>query len=106
MKKILYALIILFLPLFAWGTEEPLLKTTQDVLNLIAGIRNWLYAIFLVAAVISFLVAAFYFITATGSEEKINKGKSMLKYGIYGVAVALLAGGMAELVRSVLELGQ
>ncbi len=105
MKKIFYIFLsTLLLPLFVWG-DSPILKTTDDVVNLVIGIRNWLYAIFLVAAVISFLVAAFYFVTATGDEKKLSTAKSMVKYGIYGVVVALLAGGMAELVSSILELG-
>ncbi len=104
MKKIfiekgkLILLLLLFFPLFVFAIESG-----DDVIEVLKNITNWLWRVFVVATVIAFLFAGFFYFTAAGNPEKINKAHRMVLYGIIGVAVALLAGGMEELVKSFLE---
>lgn len=106
MKKIYFlSIALLLLPLITLGEGVDITEPSQ-IVSLFEGIRDWLYTIFLVAVVISFLIAAFYFITAAGNPDKVQKGKDMIKYGVYGIVVALLAGGMTALLKSILALSQ
>ena len=77
----------------------------SQITSMLEGIRNWIYGLFVVAVVICFLIAAFLFITAAGNPERLQKAKDMVRYGLYGAIIALLAGGISELVKSFLELG-
>ncbi len=107
-KNSFFALFLLLFPLLATGTNgesegDPIVRTTADLVAIIENIRNWLYTIFLVVAVICFLISAYYFLFTGPDPENLKKAKDTLKYGIYGVVVALLAGGMVALIESILK---
>ncbi len=99
MRKIILPAAVLFLVLpFCVLADPPDLGTTDDVIDVIENIRNFLYAIFGICVTICFIIAGFYFITAGGDPDKIKTAKSMVKYGIIGTAMGVVAGGMAELI--------
>ncbi len=54
-------------------------------------------------AVIFFLWAAFLYMKAGGNEENVQKAKDKLKYGLYGVGVAIIAFTAFRLVASFLQ---
>lgn len=88
--------------LFA-GPETPPEGTFTDISSfwtIMETLRNWLFGFLLILVVIFLLLAAYHFITASGSEDKVNKGRDMVKYAIIGIAVMLLAGGAYALVSS------
>lgn len=57
----------------------------------------------MVLAVVFMLVAAFTFLTAGGSPEKIATARQMLIYALIGIAVALLAYAVPYIVRGILH---
>ena len=60
----------------------------------------WFFGIVIIIAFVMLLVAAVTFMTAGGNEEKVNQARSMLTYGIIGIAVALLARAILQVVAS------
>ena len=80
--------------------------TTGDELeNLLGSVGDWFFTIFLLVAIIFLIWSAFLYLTAAGDPTKVSKAKTALIYAIVGIAVALLAGGLTDLVGNILEEG-
>ncbi|MFN7088340.1 MAG: hypothetical protein ACK4NX_00730 [Candidatus Paceibacteria bacterium] len=75
------------------------IEAFYDVLVLIA---NVIFTILMIVAVIMILLAAFYYLTASGEQTKLDKAKNTLIYAGVAIAVALIARGIPLLVRSIL----
>ncbi len=110
MKKFLLSLAaisVLSLPLIglaASATVSPVMITTTDQLtNLINNIGTWIFGIVIAIAIIFFVLAGFYFITAQGDPAKVGKAREMITYAIVGVVVAILAKGIPLLLANILK---
>jgi hypothetical protein len=105
MKKITTLLLIfgvlVFIPFFVLA-DDPIIETGDDVVEIINNFAKFLWAIFGGVAVIFFVIAGITFLTAAGDPTKFEKAKKMVFYGVIGVAVALLAGGMQTLIENLL----
>ncbi len=66
--------------------------------NVIAEV--WL--IFVALAIVLFIYAGVLFLTASGNPERITKAKSAFLWGIAGVAVAIIAFTIIQLVGNLL----
>jgi fumarate reductase subunit D len=97
--KILF-LLILLLPLFVYAQD---VQSGDDVLRILSNITTWLWRVFMIATVIAFMIAGFVYLTAAGNPDKVTTANNMIKYGIIGIVVALLSGGMVQLIQSFLE---
>ena len=71
-----------------------------DVLDLVDTAANWFAFFIFVFAIIAILYAAFLFLTAGGNEETSKKARSVLIYGLIGIAVALLATQAVDFVKA------
>jgi len=104
-KKIIFLIIsFCFLAPFiirAITIENPL---GEDVTfeAVIEKITNWILAAAIVIAPIMFAMAAFYFITSAGSQEKIKKARQIFFYTLIGLFLALLAKGLVAMVKNLL----
>ena len=90
---------------FVFAQLEPLPEGPQspaEVLQIIVVISNWVFAIFLAISVIFLVWGAFEFVTSEGNPEKISSAKKRLLYAIIGIALALLANGVDDVLRSIL----
>ena len=58
----------------------------------------WTFEIAVAAAVIAFLLGAFYYLTSGGSPQGYEKGKNAFKYAAFGAAVVILAWGAANIL--------
>ena len=72
----------------------------QDIIDLINKASGWFFAFIMALAVIMLLYAAFLYLTAAGSEERVARAKTTITYAVIGIAVALLAGGIPRIVQS------
>ena len=101
---ILLLFLIIFIPFFAFGDEPdtPIIGGTDDVIEIINNFASFLWIIFTAVTVIFFIIAGITFLTAAGDPTKFEKAKKMVFYGVIGLSVALLAGGMQELIESLL----
>jgi len=76
---------------------------TVDVMKALDSITNWLFVILIVIAVISIIIAAYFFITAQGDADKVGKARQFVLYALIGVAVAILAKGLVLLVLKIVN---
>jgi uncharacterized membrane protein len=100
MKKILTLLILIgFLGLPVVGLAQPqTVPTNVNPLQVMDRIVDWLFSILLIFAAIMIVVAAFYFVTASGNPDQVAKARNFVIYALIGVLVAFLARGMVWLV--------
>ena len=96
---------VLVLPLGVALASPPtdIWTSWQNIQNFIEFIQAVIWFVFTIAVVVCFALAGFFFLTAAGDETKVAKAKTWVKYGIIGVAVGLLAGGMMTLVQNLME---
>jgi len=84
------------------GTELPIIKDETDIFRVIKRITNWMYTALFSIAVIMILYAAFIYMTSGGGEE-VGKAHKILLYSAVAIAVAMLSGGVVNLVESLLK---
>lgn len=100
--RALFTPLFLIVPAVAMAAPKELKETlpngASDLYNLIDTLGNWFFTIFTVIAVFVILLAAFNYLTANGSEEKVHKAHKMLIYAVIGIAVAFLAKGLVFVV--------
>jgi glucose uptake protein GlcU len=65
--------------------------TSLTLIEIATNVLNFLLSIVGVVALIMLVVGAFMYLTAAGEEDRIDTGKSIVKYSIIGIAVALAA---------------
>jgi fumarate reductase subunit D len=99
--KILIFLVLL-LPILVFA-EDSLVQSGDDVLRIIGNITTWLWRFFMIITVLVFMYIGFIYLTAAGNPTKVGQANNMIKYGIIGIVVALLSGGMVKLVESFLQ---
>ena len=79
---------------------NPTVTTTQAFWNLLCSGVIYFFGIVILIAFVMLLVAALNFMTAGGDEHKVEVARKMLLYGVIGVAVALLARAILQVVAS------
>ncbi len=109
MKKLtlkIAALIPLTIPAHALAATSTVLENPPTNINSIDAIIEVInkiaavfFTVFIVIAVIFFLLAAFQYLTSSGDTEKTGKAKNTLIYAVVAVVVALLAGGLVSVIR-------
>lgn len=104
MKKIFSLLSagLYLLPTLAFAAYQEVPETfkgPEDLEAKIVVIGNWLFTFLLVLAVIFIVFAAYKYLFSGGGEE-VGKAHKMLLYAAVAVAVAFLARGMVEVVRT------
>ncbi len=103
MKKILFALASLFLPVAASAATMPGEPSTiASISSLYTKIATAMWEIFAALALIMFVIAGITFLTASGDPGKITKAKDAFIWGCVGVAAAVLAYSVVAVVKSIL----
>ena len=86
--------------------SAPDYKTKEwDLLCLLSAtsvITDWIFTFLMALVGVMVILGAFAIVTAAGSPEKLNKGKSYILYAAIGMIVALLAKAVPALIRSLL----
>ncbi len=78
------------------------ISSFQDVLDLVDGFVDWLYAFLLVAAAFYLVWGALDYVLGGGDEEKIKSGRNKIKYALIGVAIAVVSKGLLDIVAGLL----
>ncbi len=91
-------MLLLFLPLFVIAVE-----TGDDVIALFSNLLTWIWRMFAIITVIIFVIIGFFYMTSRGNPEKVTQANTWLLYGIIGLVVALLSGGIVALVQNFIE---
>ena len=112
MKKntLLASALIVFLIFPALGLAwiEPLEEgdvptSANEIVIWMEKITKTIFYGVMVLAILFMLVAAFTFLTAGGSPEKIATARQMLIYALIGIGVALLAYAIPYIIRGILS---
>lgn len=74
---------------------------TSPIENFGSKTIDFALSIMATIAVILIIVAGFYFMTARGDSEQIEKGKEIIKYALGGLAIAFLAYIMVIFVQAI-----
>lgn len=75
-----------------WGAVDSSSVAGAQTLSQIAtNVLNFLLSVVGVLAIIMLVVGGIMYLTAAGDEDRIDTGKSIVKYSIIGIAVALAA---------------
>ena len=92
-------------PVLVLALEEAptIFGTGQELIDFITTMGNWIFTILLAVAVIMLIYAGFLFVTSSGDVEHVLKARQMLINALIGVAVALAAKGLVEVIRNILE---
>ena len=70
--------------------------------GLLCNVATAIFTLALIAAVVAFLVAAFFYLTSAGNEQRVTRAKETLTYVGFGGGVAFLAGGAGVIIASAL----
>ncbi len=107
MKKYIVTTILtvtLFAPMIlvaVTGQEGPP-DVDVDVIVVMNRVVNWVFAFFLVIAVLFIIIAAFQFLTAGGDSTKVSGARDKLLYAAIGIMVAMLSRAIIPMVRMIL----
>jgi len=82
---------------------NPLGSGGKDIPTLIGTIATWLLGIGTVISTIVVLWAALLFMTSGGSPTRVTQARQTLLYAIIGLAVLILADGVALLIQNFLR---
>jgi len=91
--------------LFGIGGSSPATAPETDVMKVLDSITDWLFAILLIVAAIAIIIAAYFFVTATGDPDKVKKARDFVLYALIGVLIALVAKGLVALVGRIVAPG-
>jgi len=78
------------------------IDSVDKILKVVDNLTNWMFTAFIAAAVIMVLLAAFTYLRAGGGEETA-KAHKMLLYSAVAIAVAILAKGIVNVVKSIVK---
>ncbi len=102
MKKALIGTLLLaalILPVAAMGASTiPTPKTDYSLEQLFTAIQSAVLTILAIFVFIAFIWAAFIFLTAGGSAEKIATARTAFIWGVIGTVVGLLAWAMMSII--------
>jgi Type IV secretion system pilin len=69
-------------------------RTIPQAINLLIGILG-------MATFMGILIASIQMLTAYGNEDKLNRAKTNLRYGIFGFILSILAFGIVSIIASI-----
>jgi len=87
------------------GGTSPATAPETDVMVVLDSITDWLFAILLIVAAIAIIIAAYFFVTATGDPDRVKKARDFVLYALIGVLVALVAKGLVALIGRIVAPG-
>lgn len=100
---LLFSGIILIVPravVLAVSIDNPL--KAENFGELIDNIAKWLLNIGVPIGTIMVLWAAVLFMTSAGNDEKVTKAKKTLTWAVIGIAILIIARGVASLIKEFL----
>ena len=111
MKKTLTTLVLiglLVVPAVGLAQTEQREMTQEfeevgDIISLMNRIGNWIFTGLMILAAIFLVIAGYFFITAGGNPENVNKARQMLINALIGVAVGVGARGLVAAIEALVK---
>jgi len=82
--------------------NTPAARDANEWLDVIRNVITWVYAIFIIVAIIFVLIAAFQYLTSSGSQDKVKKATNMLMYAAIAIVVAVLAFSITRIIGTII----
>lgn len=82
---------------FAQGPES-----VDDIVGILENLFGIAYRLFFAAAAFTILFAAYNYLTAQGSAEKLKKAQDMLLYSVIAIVIALIALSVDNIIASII----
>ncbi|MDP3724919.1 MAG: hypothetical protein Q8R20_00425 [Nanoarchaeota archaeon] len=73
-------------------------RSIGDVQEIVKDIVGWVQVFFYIIATLFIILAAYGYLTSGGEAEKTKEAKNKVIYAVVAIAVALIAGGVVQLV--------
>lgn len=90
------------LPIPDWAPASGL-TDAGDIITIIEKIGGYIFTGLLVLAAIFLVVAGYFFVTAGGNPENVNKARQMLINALIGVAVGLASRGLITIISNLVQ---
>ncbi len=90
---------------YSFSIDNPIKGGPNDLFEIINILTKWLLNISIPIAVLFILWAGFLMLTAGATPAKFDKGKTILKNVVIGLAVIFIGRGFITLIFSIIELG-
>ena len=74
-------------------------QVTGGVIDIVNTILDFIWPVFIGFAVIMFVVAGFFFLTANGEPGKLSTARTSVIWGIVGVAVGVIAFSIPYIIQ-------
>ncbi len=87
------------------GNQKPCTCGSCCMLDTIYTITDWIFYILMAFGIIFIILGAFTILTAGGSPEKVNTGRSYIIYAVIGLLIGLAARGIPSLAKGIIGLG-
>jgi hypothetical protein len=100
----LFVVLLLSSNVFAVGNpfDEPQTTNGFDLGVIMANVANQVWYIFAGLAIIMFLVAGIKFLDAQGDVRKISEARQAVIWGIVGIVVSIVAGGIIGVIKGII----
>ena len=72
--------------------------------SIITRVINWMLGLLIALAAIFIMVAAFYYLTSSGDEEKLKSAKNLIIYAVVAIAVGAISKLLVTIVVRLLGL--
>jgi hypothetical protein len=94
----------LIIPVFVINAQGdiPSITSTSQVMTALNNVKNILWAVLAVIVIIMFVWAGITFVTAEGDPTKVQSARNRVLYGVIGIIVAALAGGIFYLIQQLM----
>lgn len=79
--------------------EAPPEYGAEDVLGILPTIIEYVFGFLIAVVVLMIIIAGYVFVTAGGNPERVTLARRWLMYALIGLAIAVLARGLVELVQ-------
>lgn len=77
-------------------------NTVSDVLNRLCTIVGYVFAVLIFLTIVFVIYAAFMYMTAAGDPEKVKKANATILYAAIGLAIAILAKYLPNIVANIM----
>lgn len=96
-KTLLFCAITLnFLFLASFAAAKTLGQIVDDMLSVVYGLA-------IAIAPVMIIISGFYFLTAGGNPERIEKAKKAILYAVIGLIIVIAANGIVALLEQIIK---
>ncbi|MBU4579735.1 pilin [Patescibacteria group bacterium] len=104
LMKIMFIVFLSFLTSFSANAAIVFNSTTSyDTVNeLTTGVVNWFLSITAGVTIFFLIIGGIYYLTAFGDEKRMQEGKKIITYAIYGLVLILISYSVVTTLNAII----